>query len=35
MSAEYEYPDYFLTEENLDARSFIDVLLKKIPEARL
>ena len=35
MSADYEYPTYFMNEENIDARAFIDVLLNKIPEARL
>ena len=34
MKGEYDYPSYFMTEENDLARNFIDILLSKIPEAR-
>lgn len=34
LKGDYEYPSYFMTEENDLARNFIDILLSNIPEAR-
>ncbi len=34
MVGEYSFPEYFMDDENKQARNFIDILLNKIPEAR-
>lgn len=34
LAGKYNYPQYFLTDENQLAKEFIDILLSKIPEAR-
>ncbi len=35
ISSSFKYPSYFLTAENQDAKEFIDILLNRIPEARI
>lgn len=34
LGGNYDYPAYFLTPENQNAKDFIDILLNMIPEAR-
>lgn len=34
LTKDHSYPDYFMDEENEQARFFMDLLLSKIPEAR-